>query len=88
MTRALESAGRKWRVVLDSASSQVVKACVESGLAATLLDRARISPEMRVLDGLPRIADHEVVIMRGDRSRTTDATERLAATLRQQFRLS
>lgn len=87
MMSALEEKGRKWRVILDSASTQVIKACVESGLAVTLLDRARVSADMRVLDGLPDIADHAVVLMRGHRSRTTEAMELLAAALRQRFRL-
>jgi DNA-binding transcriptional LysR family regulator len=87
MTGSLQSAGRKWRVILDSGSTQVIKACVESGLAVTLLDRARVSADMRVLDGLPQIEDHDVVLMRGDRGRTTEAMELLATTLRQRFRL-
>ncbi|MFM0436595.1 LysR substrate-binding domain-containing protein [Paraburkholderia strydomiana] len=87
MTSSLQSAGRKWRVILDSGSTQVIKACVESGLAVTLLDRARVSADMRVLDGLPQIEDHDVVLMRGDRGRTTEAMELLATRLRQRFRL-
>jgi DNA-binding transcriptional LysR family regulator len=87
MTDALEAAGRKWRVVLDSASTQVIKACVESGLAVTLLDRARVTADMRVIDGLAHVADHEVVLMRGDTGRATEAINLLATALRQQFRL-
>lgn len=87
MTDALEAAGRKWRVVLDSASTQVIKACVESGLAVTLLDRARVTADMRVIDGLAHVADHEVVLMRGDTGRATEAIDLLATALRQQFRL-
>ncbi|ANN70514.1 LysR substrate-binding domain-containing protein [Bordetella bronchialis] len=87
MTAALDAAGRKWRVVLDSASTQAIKACVDAGLAVTLVDRARVDGAMRVLDGLPPVMDHEVVLMRGNRAGTAAAIDLLAATLRQQFRL-
>ncbi|MDR5799913.1 LysR substrate-binding domain-containing protein [Caballeronia sp. LZ001] len=87
MTNALERAGRKWRVILDSASSQAIKACVESGLAVTLLDRARVSEEMRVLDKLPRVVDHEVVLMRDAGGRGSEAIDLLIATIRENFRL-
>ncbi|MDR5774476.1 MULTISPECIES: LysR substrate-binding domain-containing protein [unclassified Caballeronia] len=87
MTDALERAGRTWRVILDSASSQAIKACVESGLAVTLLDRARVSEEMRVLDKLPRVVDHEVVLMRDAGGRGSEAIDLLIATLRENFRL-
>jgi DNA-binding transcriptional LysR family regulator len=87
MTDALERAGRKWRVVLDSASSQVIKACVESGLAVTLLDRARVSDDMSVLDTLPRIGDHEVVLMRDGAGRGSEAIDVLIAAIKANFRL-
>jgi DNA-binding transcriptional LysR family regulator len=87
MTNALERAGRKWRVVLDSASSQVIKACVESGLAVTLLDRARVSNDMSVLDTLPRIGDHEVVLMRDGAGRGSEAIDVLIAAIKANFRL-
>ncbi|MEZ2349077.1 LysR substrate-binding domain-containing protein [Caballeronia sp. RCC_10] len=87
MMSALESEGRRWRVILDSGSTQVIRACVESGLAVTLLDRARVTANMRVLDELPVIADHGVTLMRGARGRTTEAAEVLAKALRQKFRL-
>ncbi len=87
MMSALEAAGKKWRVILASASTQVIKACVESGLAVTLLDRACVTADMKVLDNLPSIADHEVVLMRGQGGRATDAIDLLATALRQQFRL-
>lgn len=87
MMDALEAAGRKWRVVLDSGSTQVIKACVESGLAVTLLDRAKVTANMRVMDGLPPIGDHEVVLMRGNTGRATEAIDVLTTALRQQFRL-
>lgn len=87
MTGALEAAGRKWRVVLDSGSTQVIKACVESGLAVTLLHRARVTANMRVVDGLPHIVEHEVVLMCANTGLATGAIDLLAQALRQQFRL-
>nr|WP_061137988.1 LysR substrate-binding domain-containing protein [Caballeronia fortuita] len=87
MMNALERAGRRWRVVLDSASSQVIKSCVESGLAVTLLDRARVSEDMKVLDMLPRIGDHEVVLMRDRAGRASEAIDLLVTTVKQHFRL-
>ncbi|WP_250537266.1 LysR family transcriptional regulator [Caballeronia sp. AZ10_KS36] len=87
MTSALEAAARKWKVVLDSGSTHVIKACVESGLAVTLIDRARVTAGMRVIDGLPLIAEHEVVLTRPNTRRASEITDLLAAALRQQFRL-
>lgn len=87
MTDALGKAGRDWRIVLDSASSQAIKACVESGLGVTLLDRARVSPRMQVLEGLPAVADHEVVLMQARSRKAHEATDLLCRTLQQNFRL-
>ncbi|WPO98284.1 LysR family transcriptional regulator [Pseudomonas sp. HR96] len=86
MLQALQSAGREWRVVLDSPSSQAIGACVEAGLAVGLMDRAYVSPRMRLLDGLPAIAEHEVVLLRAP-SGVDQACERLAEAIGQHFRL-
>jgi DNA-binding transcriptional LysR family regulator len=86
MIDALEATGRGWRAVLESASTQVIRASVESGLAATLLDRGRVSTEMRILDSLPQVPSHEVRLIRANRLRTTDAMELLVTTLRRGFR--
>ncbi len=86
MTDALGRAGREWRIVLDSASSQAIKACVESGLGVTLLDRASVSPRMQVLDDLPTIGDHEVVLMQSRSGKAHEAIELLSKTLQQNFR--
>jgi DNA-binding transcriptional LysR family regulator len=84
---ALSEHGRTWRVVLDSASSQAIQACVESGLGVTLLDRARVTPKMRVLDDLPEIPEHEVVLMRPPAGRAHEAIDLLIETFKQKFRL-
>lgn len=87
MTTALSQSGRRWRVVLDSASSQAIKACVESGLGVTLVDRARVTSRMRVLDTLPDIGDHEVVLMRAPSGNAHEAIDLLSRTFQQNFRL-
>lgn len=87
MLSSLGQQGRKWRVVLDSPSSQAVKACVEAGLAITLLDRARVTPAMQILDGLPPVAEHEVVFIRSVGSRGDEAVELLAQAVHQRFKL-
>lgn len=84
MFEALESSSRRWRVVLESASSQVVKACVESGLAVTLLDRARATSRMRILANLPEVADHEIVLLASQRGAPVAQLEQ---ALLQHFRL-
>lgn len=87
MMNSLKQAGRKWRVIIDSPSSQAVRACVEAGLAISLIDRARITPQMRVLDGLPAIAEHEVVFIRATKSQADEAVDLLGESVRQHFRL-
>lgn len=87
MLTSLEQQDRKWRVVLDSPSSQAVKACVEAGLAIALLDRARVTPDMQILDGLPAVAEHEVLFIRSAASRGDEAVELLAQAVHQRFKL-
>ncbi|MEK6350468.1 MAG: LysR substrate-binding domain-containing protein [Burkholderia sp.] len=86
---ALRQADMPWRVIIESPSSQAIQACVESGLGVTLVDRARVTDRMRVLDALPPIGDHEVVLLRdpAGSERAGEAIDLLAATFRQQFRL-
>jgi DNA-binding transcriptional LysR family regulator len=87
MLVALKEAGRSWRVVLDTASSQAVKACVEAGLAISLMDRAQVSERMRILDDLPAVAEHEVVLLCSQAAQADEAAQLLARTLHQYFRL-
>lgn len=87
MLESLKQSGRKWRIVLDSPSSQAIKACVEAGLAITLIDRARVSESMRILDGLPHVPEHEVVFLRSSTAQTNEAIELLAQAIHQHFRL-
>lgn len=87
MLTSLKQAGRKWRIILDSPSSQAVRACVEAGLAISLIDRARITPHMRVLEGMPAIAEHEVVLIRAAAALSDEAVDLLSQTVSRHFRL-
>ncbi|MDO7895931.1 LysR substrate-binding domain-containing protein [Pseudomonas citrulli] len=87
MVESLRQSGRKTRIVLESPSNQAVKACVEAGLAISLIDRARVTDAMRILEGLPLIADHEVVFLRSQASPADEAEDLLAQAMQQYFRL-
>ena len=87
MMEALRQSGRRPRVVLESPSNQAVKACVEAGLAISLIDRARVTDVMRILEDLPAIAEHEVVFMRAQASLGDEAVSLLARAMQQYFRL-
>ena len=87
MMEALRQSGRRIRVVLESPSTQAVKACVEAGLAISLIDRARVTDVMRILEDLPAIAEHEVVFMRAQASLGDEAVSLLARAMQQYFRL-
>ncbi|WP_207283079.1 LysR family transcriptional regulator [Pseudomonas sp. FW300-N2F2] len=87
MMESLRQSGRKTRIVLESPSNQAVKACVEAGLAISLIDRGRVTAAMRILEGLPVIAEHEVVFMRAQASRGDEAVSLLARAMQQYFRL-
>ncbi|WP_053144969.1 LysR family transcriptional regulator [Pseudomonas sp. P97.38] len=87
MIESLRQSGHKTRIVLESPSNQAVKACVEAGLAISLIDRARVTSSMRILDDLPAIADHEVVFVRSQASHADEAVDLLGRALQQHFRL-
>lgn len=82
----LRATGTAWRVVLESESSQAIGACVEAGLAVGLMDRAQLTPRMRILEGLPGVAEHEVVLVRAASDGGNEAGERLADLIAQRFR--
>jgi DNA-binding transcriptional LysR family regulator len=81
----LAQAGRKWRVVLSSPSSQAVEACVESGLAVSMVDRSRVTARMQVLEHLPTPRAHEVLLLRSANAQDDPAADLLAETIRQHF---
>ncbi|WP_431494994.1 LysR family transcriptional regulator [Pseudomonas brassicacearum] len=87
MMEALRQSGRRTRVVLESPSNQAVKACVEAGLAISLIDRARVTDAMQILEGLPVIAEHEVVFMGAQASHGDEAVDLLSRAMQQYFRL-
>ncbi|CAN7522970.1 LysR family transcriptional regulator [Pseudomonas brassicacearum] len=87
MMEALRQSGRRTRVVLESPSNQAVKACVEAGLAVSLIDRARVTDTMQILEGLPVIQEHEVVFMRAQASHGDEAVDLLSRAMQQSFRL-
>jgi len=87
MLQALRQSGRRVRIVLESPSNQAVKACVEAGLAISLIDRGRVTKDMRILSDLPVIPDHEVVFMRSEASYTEEAIDLLGEAMQQRFRL-
>ncbi|MEH6350358.1 LysR family transcriptional regulator [Pseudomonas sp. 3JA] len=87
MMEALRQSGRRTRVVLESPSNQAVKACVEAGLAVSLIDRARVTDAMQILEGLPVIKEHEVVFMRAQASHGDEAVNLLSRAMQQYFRL-
>jgi DNA-binding transcriptional LysR family regulator len=87
MTESLKASGRQSRIVLESHSNQAVKACVEAGLAIGLIDRAKVTGRMQILEGMPVIPDHHIVLVRSDASHGNEAVELLARAMQQSFRL-
>ncbi|MDQ2140344.1 LysR family transcriptional regulator [Alcaligenaceae bacterium B3P038] len=87
MTDSLDQAGRAWRVVLASPSSQAIETCVEVGLGISVVDRSRVTARMRVLTELPAIARHEVVLLRSSGAAQMPAAEMLAGALARHFRI-
>jgi hypothetical protein len=63
---ALEHQGRRWRLVMQSASSNLVMSAVEAGAAITIADLGNLSPQVRVLteeDGFVRLGIHELRLL-------------------------
>ncbi|KPW66202.1 MULTISPECIES: LysR family transcriptional regulator [Pseudomonas syringae group] len=87
MMASLKDNGRKIRVVLESPSNQAIKACVEAGLAISLIDRSGVTEAMQILDDLPEIPEHEIVFLRSPSSQNDEAVSLLAQALQKYFRL-
>ena len=67
---ALTGAGRKYRVLYQSANATAIAAAVQAGLAVTILAEFALRRGMRVLgesDGLPRLPMCEIGIIRSSR---------------------
>ncbi|MFC6478398.1 LysR substrate-binding domain-containing protein [Pseudomonas asuensis] len=63
---ALERQGRRWRLVMQSASSNLVMSAVEAGAAITIADRTDLSLQVRLLteeDGFARLVTHELRLL-------------------------
>ncbi|GBH18883.1 DNA-binding transcriptional regulator [Pseudomonas syringae pv. actinidiae] len=87
MIASLKHSGRKTRVVLESPSNQAIKACVEAGLAISLIDRSGVTEAMQILNDLPEIAEHEIVFLRSTASQTDEAVCVLAQAMQKYFRV-
>ncbi|PBQ15704.1 LysR family transcriptional regulator [Pseudomonas congelans] len=87
MMASLKDSGRKIRVVLESPSNQAIKACVEAGLAISLIDRSGVTEAMQILDDLPEIPEHEIVFLRSPSSQSDEAVGLLAQALQKYFRV-
>ena len=87
MVELLRASGRRSRIILESHSNQAVKACVEAGLAISVIDRVKVTERMRILEGLPAIPDHDIVFMRSPSSRGDEAVELLARAMQKSFRM-
>ncbi|KAA8692888.1 Transcriptional regulator, LysR family [Pseudomonas caricapapayae] len=87
MMASLKANSRKTRVVLESPSNQAIKACVEAGLAISLIDRSGVTEAMQILDDLPEIPEHEIVFLRSPSSQTDEAVSLLAQALQKYFRV-
>ncbi|KPW35129.1 transcriptional regulator, LysR family [Pseudomonas syringae] len=87
MMASLRHNGRKTRVVLESPSNQAIKACVEAGLAVSLIDRSGVTEAMQILNDLPEIAEHEIVFLRSPASQTDEAVSLLAQAMQKYFRV-
>jgi DNA-binding transcriptional LysR family regulator len=87
MVESLRASGRRSRIILESHSNQAVKACVEAGLAISVIDRMKVTERMQILEGLPAIPDHDIVFMRSPASRGDEAVELLARAMQKSFRM-
>ena len=66
--KALDDAGRGWRVAYTSTSLAGAQAAVRAGLGVTVLPAGMVPPDFRVLDqkaGLPRLPEAEIALMMG-----------------------
>jgi DNA-binding transcriptional LysR family regulator len=74
--RALDAAGRRWRVVYTSTSLAGAQAAVRAGLGVTVLPAGMVPPDFAVFDrkaGLPLLDDAEIALL-GAPSMSTAAT--------------
>jgi DNA-binding transcriptional LysR family regulator len=87
MTTLLSAAGIDWRVILTSHSANAIEACVETGLGISLIDRARVTSAMRILNTLPKVATHEVAVLRSASAQVSPVVSALEKVIAEHFRL-
>ncbi len=89
MTRLLTEAGINWRPLLETSSTHAIKSCVEASNAVTVLDRSRTTNKMQILEHLPPLPPHELVIVRAiaEEQNCRDATAVLADVIKQRFKV-
>ena len=78
--RALDRAGRKYRIAYSSQNSNAVNAAVQSGLAVGAVPELCVRPGMRILtekDGFPPLGSFEIGLVRKP-GRASSAVEALA----------
>ena len=66
-TRALDQAGRPWRIAYTSTSLAGAQAAVRAGLGVTVLPKDMVPPDFLVVDGnggMPDLSDTEIALMR------------------------
>lgn len=84
-TEALDTVGRRFRILFVSWNSTAVGAAVLAGLAVSVLPESAVRPGMRVLgpsDGFPALPSCKIGLMRGALERDS-LGEALAAEIRQ-----
>nr|MDQ2695759.1 LysR substrate-binding domain-containing protein [Pseudomonadota bacterium] len=82
--RALDAAGRSYRIAYSSPSIAGIQAAVLSGLAVTALGQSTLAPGMRALgveEGFPTLPASTIALLRapGRRSRVIDSLARQVA---------
>ncbi|HEX8596165.1 MAG TPA: LysR substrate-binding domain-containing protein [Pseudomonas sp.] len=86
---ALTRLGRPWRTVVMSAGTNALETTICAGLVIGIIDRARVSPQMRILteeDGLPVLPLHELQLIKAPGAPTA-ACEVLIRLIGDRFRL-
>ena len=86
---ALTRLGRPWRTMVMSAGTSALEATICAGLVIGIVDRDRVSPQMRILteeDGLPTLPLHELQLVKAPGSPSA-ACEVLIRLIGDHFRL-
>lgn len=85
----LKRDNRPWRIVVMSASASALETTICAGMAIGIIDRARLSPQMRILsaeDNLPALPLHDIKLVAAP-GRTGAACEAVIELIGDRFRL-